>query len=347
MAEKKLKIAIFSYYQNFVNRGAERFVKELSEYLVNNGHVVDIYFEENQISDKQNNVFLKRFFLDLNSLKILFFTLTKSSNLVYKDYDVVLPINGGWQTLIIKIISFFKKYKVVVSGQSGKGWDDRVNLMLFPDLFVSTSSFQYKWAKKTNIFVKNVLIPNGINVNYYSNNKFSIKTNLKKPIILAVAALVPEKRLDLVIKAVAKTNYSLLLIGDGYFKSKIEKMCDKYLKNRYEIKKLNFDDVRNAYNIADLFVLVPQPTESFGIVFLEAMASNLPIVTQEDNIRSEIIEDAGLYVKNPKDSVDFAKVINSALKVSWKDKPLKQVLKFDWKIVGKKYENEFIKLCQK
>lgn len=345
MAEKRLKIAIFNYYQNSVNRGAERFVKELAEYLSNFGHKIDIFFEDKP-SFVEKNSLLKRFFLDNNSLRILFFTLTKSSNLIYDNYDIVIPINGGWQPFIIKFFSLFKRFKIVISGQSGKGWDDRVNLTSFPDLFIATSNYQKKWASKTNIFVNSIYIPNGINVEEFNKNKDKIKTNLSKPIVITVGALVPEKRIDLVINAVSKTNASLLIIGDGYLKNEIKNLCDQKLKDRYEIKKLNFEEMKLAYKTADLFVLTPQPTESFGIVFLEAMASGLGIVTQKDKIREEIVGDAGLFI-NPNNIEEFVEALNKALKVDWKNKPLEQAYKFDWKVIAKRYEEELLKLCKK
>lgn len=346
MAEKKLKIAFINYYQNSVNRGAERFVLDLSTHLVDLGHTVHIYSEEKILINENKLKILKKIFLDLNSIKILLFTLTKSSNLIYKKYDIVIPINGGWQPFIVRLISFFKKFKVVIIGQSGKGWDDRINLLSFPNLFISTSSYQNKWAKKTNIFVRTKYIPNGINFKVFNKNKAGLKTNLKRPIVLTVAAFVPDKRIDLVIKAVSKTDCSLLLIGDGILKDELNRLCEKLLPNRYEIKKLKFEEVTQAYNIADIFALTPQETESFGIVFLEAMSANVPIITQKDKIRPEIIGDAGMFI-NPLDNKEFVDSINHALKIKWGNKPSEQAQKFDWEIIAKIYEEEFIKVCQK
>lgn len=346
MAEKKLKIAFINYYQNSVNRGAERFVLDLSTHLTKLGHTVYVYSEEKILINENKFKFFKKIFLDLNSIKILLFTLTKSWNLVYKEYDIVVPINGGWQPFIVRLISFFRKFKVVIIGQSGKGWDDRINLLSFPNLFIATSNYQKSWAKKTNIFVRTKYIPNGINFNVFNNDKAKLKTNLKRPIVLTVAAFVPDKRIDLVIKAVSKTDCSLLLIGDGILKDELNHLCEKLLPNRYEIKKLNFEEVTQAYNIADVFALTPQETESFGIVFLEAMSANLPVITQKDKIRPEIIGDAGIFT-NPLNKKEFADSINHALKVKWRNKPSKHAQKFDWEIIAKIYEKEFIKVCQK
>ena len=49
-----------------------------------------------------------------------------------EKYDVVVPLNGGWQPALLRIITWVYGGKVVISGQAGMGWDDRNNLWCFP-----------------------------------------------------------------------------------------------------------------------------------------------------------------------------------------------------------------------
>ena len=57
-----------------------------------------------------------------------------------KKYDIVIPVDGGWEPAFIRIATWIYGGKMVISGQSGKGWDDRNNLWSFPNVFISISS---------------------------------------------------------------------------------------------------------------------------------------------------------------------------------------------------------------
>ncbi|HLD91975.1 MAG TPA: glycosyltransferase, partial [Patescibacteria group bacterium] len=79
------------------------------------------------------------------------------------------------------------------------------------------------------------------------------------------------------------------------------------------------------------------PTESFGIVLVEAMATGLPVVATNDAIRKEIVGDAGLFV-DPTNADEYAKILEKALNTNWGDKPRNQAEKFSWDKIAKSYE---------
>ena len=81
---------------------------------------------------------------------------------------------------------------------------------------------------------------------------------------------------------------------------------------------------------------MPSLEEPFGIVYLEAMASNLPIVAPDDSQRREIIGDAGLFC-NVENTEDYASAITKAIEIDWGKKPLERAKKFDWNNIGKQY----------
>src|SRR3989344_7179748 len=161
MENKRLKIAFFNISQGAVSRGAETFVDELGKRLRVN-HKVDI------LSDKkilpQRWPILWRTFLDPPGLSVLLFTLRNTPKILRERYDIVFAINGGWQPAIIRIITLLYGGKLIISGQSGKGWDDKNNLWNFPDAFVALSSHLKNWAKKVNPFVRVKYIPNGVDL---------------------------------------------------------------------------------------------------------------------------------------------------------------------------------------
>ena len=61
----------------------------------------------------------------------------------------------------------FHGAKLIISGQAGLGWDDKLNLWVFPDVFVGLTEYQCRWARKVNPFVKVIKIPNGVDLDSY------------------------------------------------------------------------------------------------------------------------------------------------------------------------------------
>lgn len=288
---------------------------------------------------------LWRFFLDPNALAILAFTLKNVSRILREKYDVVIPLNGGWQPAIIRLVTWLYGGKMVISGQSGMGWDDVNNLWCFPDAFVALSTQAKNWARKTNPFVKVVYIPNGVDLKKFGPKGPSFDTALKKPLVLCVGALSKTKRIDLVIKAVAKLSNTSLLVaaGGGDAKEEIEGLGQKLLPGRFQLISVPFRKMPEIYRAADIFVLTSMPYYSFEIVLVEAMATGLPVVANDDPIRREIIGNAGLLV-DPTNVKEYSLSLRRALEKDWGDKPRKQAEKFDWDEIAASYEKLFVNL---
>lgn len=304
-----MKIAIINKYQFEVNRGAETFVAELSKRLAKNNEV-DI--------------------------------LTKLN--FRKKYDVIIPTNGRLQAFITRIWTWLTGAKMVISGQSGVGLDDRLNLYSMPDVFVALSSFALQQSKKRNPFIKSVYIPNGVDL-----NRFAVKpekSDSKIKTVLSVGAFTEQKRHELVIQAVSKLKNVKLIIagGGGDLKQQIYDLGIKNLgKDRFEIIETTNDKMPEIYNRSDVFTLASKTYESFGIVLVEAMASGLPVIATDDPIRKEIVGDAGLFV-DPTDTDAYARTIEKALKTNWGDQPRKQAEKFSWDKLALEYEKLFKEL---
>lgn len=313
MSEKliPMKIAIINKYQFKVNRGAETFVTELAKRLAVK-HEVDI--------------------------------LTKIN--LSKRYDVIIPTNGRFQAFLTRVIAWFTGAKMVISGQSGVGLDDRLNLYSMPDAFVALSSYALEQSKKRNPFVKSVYIPNGVDLNRFvvkPNNNNQIKT------VLSVGAFTEQKRHELVIKAVSKLKNVKLIIagGGGDKKEEIKMLAEKLLgSERFEFIETTNDKMPAIYNSASVFTLASKTYESFGIVLVEAMASGLPVVATDDPIRREIVGDAGIFV-DPTNIDAYSKAIEKALNADWGEKPRKQAEKFSWNEIAKSYEKLFNELIIK
>jgi len=353
-----MKIAFLTLYSGFVNRGVETFVKETAGRLAKNHEVVVFQAGSPKGSEKYKVVQIKipfdwsqkdasgtlkrKFFVDYWSRATLRFVLRILPVLWQEKFEVIIPTDGGWETPICRILTWLQRKKMLISGQSGPGYDDRWNLFWRPDIFVALTSKSEKWAKKIGFGVKVVMIPNGVDLEKFTPNVRPKQIDLPKPIILCASALTPSKRIDLTIKAVAKLkNASLLVLGDGDLKGELEKLGKKLLGKRFLLMKAKHEEMPGFYRTADLFTMVSVPWEAFGIVYVEAMASGLGVVATETEARREIIGGAGLFV-NPEDPEEYAQALQRALQTDWGDKPRQQAEKFSWDEIAQEYEKAML-----
>lgn len=340
-----MKIAFLSLYYGGSNRGAETFISELSSRLSENNDVDIISGSSNKLN---NWLLLWRLFLDPQGIGVLKFTLKNIGKLWHEKYDVVIPMDGGWEALIIRNLTWLYGGKVIISGQSGKGWFDRVNILSCPNVFVSLSKwtqFRLKWM---NPFIKFDYIPNGVDLDKFTFKGLPFKVSLSKPVVLVVGAFTKQKRLDLTIKAVAKLkNVSLLMVGSGGVLGEVlEREGKVLLGSRFKMLSIPFNEMPDIYRSANVFTLPSNPSEAFGNVLVEAMACGLPVVATDDPIRREIVGDAGIFV-DPTNTEEYAIALQKVLDTNWGEIPRRQAEKFSWDGIAKQYGELFKTLVNK
>ena len=161
------------------------------------------------------------------------------------------------------------------------------------------------------------------------------------------------KRVEDVIKIFYQVNKrkkaQLLMIGDGPDRSKCENLARKlgiYKKIKF-LGKLKV--IEDLLAITDIFLL-PSQTESFGLVALEAMASNTAVVSSNSGGLPEVnidgvtgfLSDVGDINKMSNDICCL--IANSNLLNSFKSNALKHAKKFDLNNILPKYEEVYNKL---
>lgn len=349
-----MNIAISLLSGGLVNRGAEHSMLMLAEDLVSLGHQVTVFqagpknpkASYNTISislpsiptsHKPTTFFGKvfeRLYLNHRGILTLIFSLRIKSKL--HPFDVIIPTDGFWSVLCARW-GRKKSAKIICVGLAGMGWTDRDTLQMSPDIFVALSTTASIWAKKINPHVYVTTIPLQVDQQRFRTSQ-PLALPFTQPIVLTVAALTKYKRVDAVIRAVAKVPHCVLLVlGQGEEQNHLQQLANKLLPNRHLIKTVNFDSLPQVYKTATAFVLVSEPQEAFGQVLVEAMAAGLPIVTTNDPIRKEIVGEQGIFV----DSGDEASLV-TGIKIALSRKKIAyNTHRFDRIEIAKQYETLF------
>ena len=201
------------------------------------------------------------------------------------------------------------------------------------------------------------VISNFIDYSLYEQNQNLILRNSfasnNEAIITHISNFREVKRVEDVIKIFYQVNKrkkaQLLMIGDGPDRSKCENLARKlgiYKKIKF-LGKLKV--IEDLLAISDIFLL-PSQTESFGLVALEAMASNTAVVSSNSGGLPEVnidgvtgfLSDVGDINKMSNDI--YYLITNSKLLNSFKSNALKHAKKFDLNNILPKYEEVYNKL---
>jgi len=134
----------------------------------------------------------------------------------------------------------------------------------------------------THFKISSTIVANIVNTNEYSKRKTVNETNNQFTFI-SVGTLNYNKGFDLLLKAFKNANFSsdikLKIIGDGELKKSLIDDIDN-LGLHENVELLGFQPrtkIFDYYNESNVFVLASR-SETFGVVFIEAMLSGLPVI---------------------------------------------------------------------
>lgn len=313
-----MEIAILSYYSGAVSRGVETFVTELVNRVKSPYHLTVYHGPIGQTNGS-----------------IGWFTLKILRQLIKQPPDILIALNNNWMSIFVKIFCWFTPTKLILAGFAGIGRIDKLNLYLQPDRFICCTQAQAAWAKTINSQAKISVIPIGVNTDRFQpkGKKYSLK--LLSPIILCVAGPEPYKRVSLVIQAVSRLNASLLVVGRQ--PESINALGKKMLGKRYQNLLVNYDQLDQIYRSVDLFTLPSADSEAYGVVILEAMASGLAVVVNDDPIRRELVGKVGILV-NPINLNQYVSALTKGLSARQPQLFRDQALKFSWADIIQQYE---------
>lgn len=159
---------------------------------------------------------------------------------------------------------------------------------------------------------ENILKHTDINSAYIVNNivgqefNFIPKYQGNTLNIITIGSLIHRKGFDLLIEAFAlinsklSPNWKLCIIGEGELKHVLQNLINakKLQKHIYLVGSKNKLEIVKILQNSDFFVL-PSRSETFGVVYIEAMACGLPIIATDcGGPRDIVTESNGLLIPN-------------------------------------------------
>lgn len=155
------------------------------------------------------------------------------------------------------------------------------------------------------------IIPTGVNLRVYKlrdtdeqkaaiRQKYGFKADT--PVMLSLSRLAFEKNIQELINSMPdivaqEPATQLLIVGDGPARSSLERQVrEMNLGDHVTFAgQVNNDQVHHYYQMADVFVSASD-SESQGLTYDEALASDLPIVVRRSEYTDQLIDDPGIGI---------------------------------------------------
>lgn len=185
------------------------------------------------------------------------------------------------------------------------------------------------------------LIPNGVDTRKFNpgpRDRASFEIDPDKPVILMVSALIGSKNVARGIEAVSLIPEARLIVaGDGPLRDDLRAQADRLMPGRYRQIQVSPDRMPDLYRAADVFLHLSR-NESFGNVYVEAMACGLPVVAYDLPRTRWILGEAGSLCESDQ-AEELAKTISAALATGQerKEEAVSRASKFRWSEIAVQY----------
>lgn len=183
--------------------------------------------------------------------------------------------------------------------------------------YISSSTILKQFADRCH------LIPFGISAEQFDEGRVDrsavreLRRRFGSKIILSVGRLVHYKGIKFLIRAMAKVDARLLIIGDGPLRAELEReAASKGISDRIVFLGEVDDNLINYFHASDIFALPScERSEAFGIVQLEAMASGIPVVNTSIDTGVPYVSLDGVtgFTVSPRNPDEMAAALNLLL----------------------------------
>ncbi len=375
-----MKILMLNYEFPPMGGGAGNATYNIGKELVNMGHSVDVLTSriKNQKSEEEiQGVKIYRVFSWRNSIHdcgfkgaytYLFFAAFQLRKLCKKNsYDVLHYFFSLPTGLLSFVPGKHRKMPYIVSlrGSDVPFYDIYNKKVHFFNLILRPAN-KYIWKKARQVVALSEglkmtvlrtapnqqieVIPNGVETDIF-RPMYSKEPSNSKLRLITVSRLINRKGIDHILEALAKLNgkkIKLLIVGTGNYENVLKKTC----------LELGLNDVVSfygycqrerlpeLYNKSDVFIL-PSLAESFGIVFTEAMACELPIIAGRTGGVPELVKNENGILVEPGNVEEIKDAITRMkdsveMRINMGKENRKRVVKYYcWKSVAQQYLNYY------
>ena len=197
---------------------------------------------------------------------------------------------------------------------------------------------------------KSEIIPNGISDLFFKNKSRTTRLINNKINIIYVGEINNNKNLGTTIEAIKtlKNRYDISIMCIGNVTENIGRkwIADETVKY---YPKCSQEELIGFYRDADIFVM-PSHTETFGLVYAEAMSQGLPVIyTRGQGFDGQFEEGEVGYAVDSNDKEEIARRImdiwNNYEEIS--QKCLDRVDKFKWDIIAERYVKIYKECCNR
>jgi len=262
------------------------------------------------------------------------------------DYDVTLTCSFPFTNLILRRPTFGGRrppHVFVTQNGDWPAYSTQSEYQLFGcDGLVCTNPDFYernraRWHCR--------LIPNGVDCVRFkpgSAQREMFGLPADRMIVLMVSALIPTKRVEVGIDAVSRIpGAHLVVAGNGPEREAIETTAAKLLPGRFALLSVPAERMPELYQSTNVFLHLSKE-ESFGNVFLEAMACGLPVVAQDSPRVRWIVGDDQFLIDTNDVAAIGARIISAGnAPLAKQQARVAKAASFSWTRIGKMYQ-EFL-----
>ena len=228
---------------------------------------------------------------------------------------------------ILRIISRNFKHLVTVHAQYGdRAGEPKLKYFIFnllwriilnnSDGVIAISDKIHNWLLNKRGIHKNKITT----IHYGVQIKERINKTEFKNVIGTAARFLPWKGWTKVIETAAKLrdlnlDFKLLLAGsdDENYKQKLQNIVKINNLDDYVIFEEHYENIDNFFEKIDLFLFLTE-SEGFGLVVLEAIENNIPVVCSNIEPLSEFVDDSYKTLVNRENTDDIANLVFNIMK---------------------------------